>query len=64
MFGRVNQVLKENDLLHAVIAMLIVFAIDVGFSIYNGEDPSFIEAIGSGVFLGVIYYGGIKYAKS
>ncbi|WP_238705314.1 hypothetical protein [Natrinema pallidum] len=64
MLGRLNGVLKENYLLHAVIAMLVVFVIRIGFNIYNGEDPSFIEAIASGVFMGVIYYGGMKYGSS
>lgn len=61
---RLNRALKENMLLHTVIAMFVVFAIRVGFDVYNGEEPSLIEAIVSGVFIGMIYYGGMKYGSS
>lgn len=64
ILGRLNRTLKENLLLHAVIAMVVVFAIRVGFDVYNGEEPSLIEAVVSGVFMGVIYYGGMKYGSS
>lgn len=64
ILGRLNRTLKENLLLHAVVAMVVVFAIRIGFDIYNGENPSLIEAIGYGVFMGVIYYGGMKYGSS
>ncbi len=63
-FERLNQQLKENHILHAIAAVVVLFAVSIAYDLYTGSEPAFLEAIGTSIVLGAIYYGGLKYNDS
>ena len=65
-FERLNRLLKENYAAHAIAAVVVVFAVGMAYNLYIGADlvPALLESLLYGVFIGVIYYGGLRYSDS
>lgn len=63
-FERLNQLVKENHILHAIVAVIVLFAVSIAYDLYTGSEPAFLEATGRSIVLGAVYYGGMKYSDS
>lgn len=64
VFERLNRLLKENHVVHALIGVVVLFTVRIAYDLYTGSDPALLEAVGTSVFLGAIYYASLRYNDS